>query len=364
MAVMILTTLSLRKFRSYPKQTFALTPGTTIIVGKNTAGKTNILEAIYFLATGKSFRADRDNESVAWGDEMATVKGDMVNGDVLELRITTGAVQGIKAPIKRYLVNNVPRRSIDFVGNMRAVLFWPEDLDLITGSPSKRRKYLDHVLIQVDREYRRTLGSYERGVRQRNKLLFLIHEGKAAPSQLLFWDQLLIRAGNYITEKRQELIDFINQYRVPSVEYRVAYDRSVISEARLAQYADAEIGAKVTLVGPHRDDFIVMKTRNSKPVIRTTNEFVDVSKYGSRGEQRLAVLWLKLAELSYIEKETGVRPMLLLDDIFSELDPVHRELVFRLITQQQTIVTTAEPEVIELVKTTLPEAPVIIRLPL
>lgn len=354
MAVMILVTLSLRKFRSYPKQTFTFPPGTTIIVGKNTVGKTNILEAIYFLATGKSFRADRDNESVAWGDEMATVKGDMVNGDALELRITTGAVQGIKTPIKKYLVNNVPRRSIDFVGNMRAVLFWPEDLYLITGSPSKRRKYLDHVLIQVDREYRRTLGSYERGVRQRNKLLFLIHEGKAARSQLLFWDQLLIKAGNYLTDSRAKYIEYVNQQGLgdrrqgTGNNYTIEYDKSVISEARLAQYADAEIGAKVTLVGPHRDDFIVMKRQVARD--KGQGDVVDVSKYGSRGEQRLAVLWLKLAELSYIEKEAGVRPMLLLDDIFSELDPAHRELVFRLITEQQTIVTTAEPEVVEMLK--------------
>lgn len=359
---MILATLSVRHFRSYHKQAFSFTPGTTIIVGKNTAGKTNILEAIYFLATGKSFRADRDNESVAWNEEMATVKGDMVNGDGLELRITTGAVQGIKTPIKKYLVNGVPRRSMDFVGNMRAVLFWPEDLDLITGSPSKRRKYLDHVLIQVDREYRRTLGSYERAVRQRNKLLFLIHEGKAARSQLLFWDQLLIKAGNYITDARANLIDFVNSFQLSDVSYRLEYDKSVISEARLAQYADAEVGAKVTLVGPHRDDFVVMKRQGTRD--KGQGDLKDVSKYGSRGEQRLAVLWLKLAELSYIEKEAGVRPMLLLDDIFSELDPAHRELVFRLIAQQQTILTTAEPEVVELVKTTLPEAPVIVQLPL
>ncbi|MDP1722230.1 MAG: DNA replication and repair protein RecF [Candidatus Gottesmanbacteria bacterium] len=340
---MILSNLSLQNFRSYAKKTFEFSTGTTLIVGPNTAGKTNILEAIAFLATGKSFRADQDREAIGWGSEMTWIKSQISNLNdqiSLEVVITQGEVQGQEVPMKKYLVNGVPRRQVDFVGNLRAVLFWPEHLELVTDSPSIRRKYLDSVLVQVDREYRRNLSSYERGLRQRNRLLDLINEGKAGRGQLLFWNQLLIKAGEYITEKRGELIDFVNRYKMSDVRYQIEYDKSVISESRLEQYAAEEVGAKATLVGPHRDDFVVMKSQIPNP--NDQANIKQLSKYGSRGEQRLAVLWLKLAELSYIEQESGERPILLLDDIFSELDEGHRRLVVDLVGKQQTILTSAD----------------------
>ncbi len=331
---MILSSVTLGNFRSYSKQTFQFSPATTLIVGPNTSGKTNILEAIAFLATGKSFRADSDREMIAWNEELG--RASAVVGDTkLEALVTGGVIGGQPAPFKKYVVNGVSRRLVDFLGNLRVVLFWPEHLALVTQSPSLRRRYLDSVLVQVDREYRRNLLSYERGLRQRNSLLERIKEGFAQKSQLLFWDQLLIKAGGYITDKRGAFIDFINNYQLTNLPMnKLTYDKSVISESRLEQYAMEEVAAKATLVGPHRDDFIFYK--NDK----------ELSKFGSRGEQRLAVLWLKLAELSYIQQEVGERPMLLLDDIFSELDSVHRALVFDLIGKQQTIITSAESGVL------------------
>jgi DNA replication and repair protein RecF len=325
---MTLSDLTLTHFRSYTKHSFTFSPTTTLIVGPNTAGKTNILEALMLLSTGKSFRADSDREMIQWRAEFARVKG-AVGDTTSEVLLTS---------TKKYLVNGIPRRQIDFVGNLRAVLFWPEHLELITDSPSLRRKYLDGVLVQVDREYRRNLLSYERGLRQRNRLLDLINEGKAHHHQLQFWDQLLIRAGGYLTDTRAAFIDFINQCQMPNAKCQIKYDKSVISESRLEQYRDEEVAAKATLVGPHRDDFLV------------TKKDLDLSKYGSRGEQRLAILWLKLAELAYIEQKTGERPLLLLDDIFSELDVPHRELVLDLLDKQQTIVSSAEEEVLDLFK--------------
>jgi len=341
---MVLDQLTLQQFRSYGKQTFTFSPRTTLIVGVNAAGKTNILEAIYFLATGKSFRADEDREVVSWGQEVSRVTcqiSSMEHVEKLGIRITTGQVQGQKAPLKKYFVNGIARRMIDFVGNLRVVLFWPEHLELITDSPSIRRKYLDSVLVQVDREYRRNLMSYERGLRQRNRLLDLINQGKAHHHQLLFWNQLLIGAGSYLTDKRAEFIEFINNYQLSGIRYQIEYDKSVISESRLIQYASEEIAAKATLVGPHRDDMIFKKNEKG---------WVDVSKYGSRGEQRLAILWLKLAEESFVRGKTGERPLVILDDIFSELDESHRELVFDIIGKQQTIITTAEEEVLTMLK--------------
>lgn len=337
---MILTSVNLRNFRSYQKQTFEFSPGITLIIGPNTAGKTNLLESIFMLATGKSFRADQDREVVRWGAELSDVSCQLSAKDVikLEIKVTTGEVLGQKTPLKKYLVNGIARRSIDFVGNLRAVLFWPEDLELVTDSPSLRRRYLDSVLVQVDREYRRNLLSYERGLRQRNRLLDLINEGRAHRHQLEFWNELLIRSGGYLTDQRMAFIDFVNDSKLSIHSYQLAYAKSVISESRLEQYKDEELAAKVTLVGPHRDDVIFML--NDK----------ELSKYGSRGEQRLAILWLKLAELIFIETKMGDRPVLLLDDIFSELDTEHRDLVFKLMDKQQTIITSADDEILTLIK--------------
>ncbi len=329
---MILSDLTLVNFRSYTKQAITFAPTTTLLVGPNTAGKTNILEAIMVIATGKSFRADADAQMVRWGAEIGRARA--TDGETkLEVIVTTGAVGDRKTQSKKFMVNGIARRQLDFVGHLRAVLFWPEHLELITGSPSLRRKYLDGVLVQVDREYRRNLLSYERGLRQRNRLLDLMSEGKAHHHQLQFWDQLLIRAGGSITDSRAAFIDFINRYAMPGVAYRVEYDKSVISQSRLAQYAGEEVAAKSTLVGPHRDDFLVAKNG------------LDVRKYGSRGEQRLAILWLKLAEVAFIEQAVGERPLLILDDIFSEFDREHRELVLDLLGKQQTIVSSAEEDV-------------------
>ncbi len=344
---MILTELSLQQFRSYQKRSFLFSPKTTLIVGPNTAGKTNILEAIMMLATGKSFRADVDREVVRWQSEIARVKA-VVGDTKLEIMVTTGLVGGQKAPLKKYLVNGIARRQVDFVGNCKAVFFWPEHLELITDSPSMRRRYVDSVLVQVDREYRRNLMSYERGLRQRNRLLDAINESTASRNQLLFWNQLLIKTGGYITDKRMEFIDFVNAYPMTGVVHSIVYDKSVISESRLDQYKDEEVAAKVTLVGPHRDDIAFFKSISRHK--DTSEDKKDLSKYGSRGEQRLAILWLKLAELSYIEERVGGRPLLILDDIFSELDEKHRELVLALLGKQQTIITSAEDETIGLLK--------------
>lgn len=334
---MILTSLTLQNFRSYPKKTFSFTDGVTLVIGSNTTGKTNMLEAVMLLATGKSFHAKRETEMLRWHKEMATVVGALeADADitVLEARITSGLVQGMKTPIKKYMVNGVARRQIDFIGNLRAVLFWPEDLELIIDSPSIRRRYLDDVLIQIDREYRRNLRSYERGIRQRNRLLDMIREGNASPHQLLFWNQLLVKTGNYLTDARQKFLDEVNGLQFGTTRYVAVYDKSVISDMRLEKYRLEEIAARSTLVGPHRDDFIVHEQH--------ADAMVDLSRYGSRGEQRMAVLWLKFAELTYIEKKTGVRPVFLLDDIFSELDFAHRLLVLDIVKQQQTIITSAD----------------------
>ena len=360
-----LSSLTLQNFRNYSKSSFTFSKTTTIVVGPNAIGKTNLLEAVYILATGRSFRADVEREMIQYREEVGRVLGKIVVSSKqpfdlaqdrqvareekisLEIVITTGQVGGQKAPYKKFLVDNTSKRMIDYVGMLKCVVFWPQDLELVTHSPSRRRKYLDSVLSQVDREYRRTFSSYEKGLRSRNRILENIREGQANRNELLFWDQLLIKHGGYITNKREEFITFINDQKltIDGGIMELMYDHSIISEARLEQYKQAEVGAGTTLVGPHRDDFIIniQHSTNNKQLITKK----DLHTYGSRGEQRLAVLWLKLSELNFIEKKTETRPILLLDDIFSELDHSHRKFVLDIIPHQQTIITTTDIHLIE-----------------
>lgn len=359
---MILESIHLSNFRSYKKESFSFSQKTTVVIGDNAIGKTNLLEAIFLLSTGKSFRAEKDMEMVEFGKEVGRAKGtvkqfgheDYKEDDEeyveLEIVVTRGEVMGTKTQIKKYSVNGVGKRMLDFAGRLKAVLFWPQDLELVTDSPSTRRRYLDFVLIQIDREYRRTLISYEKGLRQRNRLLEAIRDSGAHRHQLIFWDQLLIKNGEYITKKREEYIDFLNQtknlepassvgvFRTKNTFYKIEYDKSVISRARLDQYGEEEIAAGVTLVGPHRDDF-EFRIKNE--------EERNLSHYGSRGEQRLGILWLKLGELAYIEKVSEDKPILLLDDILSELDHEHRKIIFDILDNQQTIMTTTDMHFIE-----------------
>lgn len=358
--------LQVVNFRNHAKSKWIF-GSKVIIVGENGAGKTNILEACYFLAIGKSKRAGTESEMIRYGEQVAVVKG-KTDQTELQIILNDGSMGVGK---KKFEVNGVPRRMIDFAGKIRMVEFSPSDLDLITGSPSLRRKYLDFVLSQADREYHRCLISYEKGLRARNRILENIREGFATRQQLFFWDKLLIKNGEFITTKREE---YLNKLNTPSISppslgggrkegYLVEYDKSVISEARLAQYETEEVAAAATLVGPHRDDFTVNMTNNAPlhpppkntPLLHLSPNlgervYRDVSRFGSRGEQRMAVLWLKLGERDFLASDNEL-PVLLFDDIFSELDEKHKKEVLKLVDDQiqrggQVVMTTADKNVI------------------
>jgi len=376
--------INLSNFRNFKSKIFEFSPKTTVIIGPNASGKTNILEAIYLLSSGKSFKARLEEEMVNYASEIARVKGRASSAGStsrtgestpitnhksqitnLEIILTRGEVsvgedsnKKQSAPRKKLLLNGVPRRLFTFAGNLKVVLFGPWDLELVTESPSVRRRFLDAVLSQVDYEYRRASLSYEKGLRQRNRLLWQIRENSfslsstSIRSRLLFWDKLLIKNGDYINQRRREFIEFANagNYQLPISNYQLKYDPSSISQERLEQYAEEEVAAASTLVGPHRDDFVFKKSRSSR-TSSTSKSGRDLARFGSRGEQRMSVLWLKLAELAYIKKVTQEHPVLLLDDIFSELDHEHREIVVDIIKNSgQVIITTADPHNIEEIK--------------
>jgi len=339
---MFLSRILLQHFRSYPQADFTFNEGVTCIVGPNTAGKTNLLEAISLLAIGKGFRAEKETELIQFGQDVARVKGQLLRGEEdkekvrLEVVVAQGETAGGRSYLKKYLVNDVPKRRVDFVGQLQSLLFIPADLAVIIGSPSYRRHFFDEVLEVVDREYRMALSSYERALRQRNALLELAREtGQRNQAQFSYWDDLLITNGQIITKKREAFIAFMNKEEKTLLQFTVIYDHSTISEERLLQYKDAEVGSGVTLVGPHRDDFQVS--------LMVHKEERDARTYGSRGQQRLVVLQLKLLQLAFM-KQSGGQPILLLDDIFSELDENHIHLVMDIIKGQQTILTTTHEE--------------------
>lgn len=341
-AYMRLSRIELSNFRSYHKQTYNLGE-LTVLVGRNGRGKTNLIEAINLLATGNSFRAGVTEEMILWGKEIATVTGivSAKEGDYTSLTVilTPGKYLGKRTTKKRYLVDQVARSRARYLGHLVAVCFRPEDLRLIEGSPSRRRQYLDEILSQANQNYAQAVTLYEKALRRRNRLLDAIREGKARREQLSFWSATMIKNGNIMTETRRAYLEYVSGLETPFGKYRLEYDFSTISEARLAQYDEEEVAAGYTLVGPHKDDFFVLSDY--------AKQFEkNLHIYGSRGEQRLGVLFLKLGALSYLENKLRIKPLLLLDDIFSELDQEHRQEVVKLMSGRQTVITTAEEEVL------------------
>jgi DNA replication and repair protein RecF len=334
----------LQNFRSYKKSTYDFEKF-TIIIGPNTAGKSNLIESIFLLSSGKSSRAERDAQMVRLGNEMGRVSahilqdldGQSKTEDInLEVMVTVGEVAGVRTQYKRFFVNGVAKRRTDFVGNLPSVLFSPQDLELVGGSPGKRREFLDNVLEQTDRDYRIAHLGFIKALKQRNALLELVKEtGRNADKQLDYWDSLVIRNGSVVTQKREKFINSLNEEEKSVFDFKIVYDKSEISKERLEKYYDAERASGVTLVGPQRDDVFIYFEKDKA-----------LKYFGSRGQQRLGVLQLKLIELNYIKEKLEEAPILLLDDIFSELDEEHINLILSIIGDQQTILTTTHEEFI------------------
>jgi len=338
---MILRSIVLQHFRNYAQQKFEFDPQVTVVVGVNTAGKTNLTEAIQLLASGRSFRGKSEKELVQFDHDIARVQG-LVDDDTGKTKLeaivlTPDANSGRWG--KRFLVNGVAKSRNNFVGHLPLVAFRPEELDIVIAGPSLRRQFLDDVLEIVDREYYFASVAYEKALRQRNALLDLVQEtGRKNTEQFAYWDNLVIENGKIIHEKRKEFIAFLNMTSKDVAQFEVVYDHSIISKERLAQYEAAEIAAGNTLVGPHRDDFyFLMKQKNEKR---------DIKLFGSRGQQRLVVLQLKLLQIQFVTEMLGIKPLLVLDDIFSELDSKHIELVLDKTKGQQVILTTTHKEFI------------------
>lgn len=338
---MKIKSLKLHSFRNHSDFSVKFEKSVLFVVGKNTSGKTNLIESVELLSRGKSRFAQSEEDLIRFGRETAKISAEISNQNASALQIIYHRPANAVRAQRKFLVNNVPRSLSGFIGHLFTVSFFPQDLKIVSNSPGERRSFLNNCLIQVDKKYKIAILEYEKVIRARNTLLEKIRDGFARPQELNYWNQKAIENGQIITKKRQELVDFLNvgaqNYAPRGIPLRlnITYDQSEISLARLSQYASAEIASTSTLVGPHRDDLIFF------------DELRNLKTFGSRGEQRLTVLLLKIGEMKFMEEMTGEKPVLLLDDIFSELDTQNRTLVLDLIKNHQTIITTADEQELE-----------------
>lgn len=338
---MKIKSLALKSFRNHADFSINFEKAILFVVGKNTSGKTNLIESVELLSRGKSRFAASEEDLIRFGCETTSLKAEIINQNASSLQIIYHKPKNAVRSQRKFLVNNVSRSLSGFIGHLFTVSFFPQDLKIVSNSPGERRSFLNNCLIQVDKKYKIALLEYEKVIRARNNLLEKIRDGLAKPQELNYWNEKAIENGQIITKKRQEFIDFLNEGaqnyapRGIPLQLNITYDQSEISPARLSQYASAEIASTSTLVGPHRDDLIFF------------DELRNLKTFGSRGEQRLTVLLLKIGEMKFMEQATEEKPVLLLDDIFSELDTQNRTLVLDLIKNHQTIITTADEKELE-----------------
>lgn len=366
-ATMELTRLGLENFRSYPFAELRPDPGLTVVAAPNGTGKTNLLEAIHIAITGRSHRASVEADLVRHGADFARVRlelsgGTAAGGATIELIVPASpAPPGIR---KRLTLNGVARRASTVSETARAVLFRPEEMLLLVGSPSERRRFLDAIVGQRDRRAARDLVDLARVLSQRNALLRAIRAEEAPLDSLAFWDEQLAQLGGRVTRARLEVVaelrerigplhdavaepgergasvtlEYVDNLKEAWHERAAAGEELPAAEAlsrayrrRIADVRDKEAWNGTSLVGPQRDD------------LRAELGGRDVAAHASRGQQRTIILALKLAETDLLGAD-GPRPVVLLDDVFSELDPVRAERLSRLVAGRgQVIVTTADP---------------------
>ena len=358
--------LQLTNYRNYVRSSVRLDKGLNLFVGDNAQGKSNLLEAVYLLSTLRSSRASHDSD---------LVRNDIIGSDFpvarlsCEVERSAGNLQLELAVIgrttdpshragKRVRVNGVARKASDAVGQLCAVLFTTLDIEIVAGPPLMRRRYLDMMISQVDRGYLRAMQKYQKVLQQRNSLLKRIQAREANSHELNFWDQELAHAGGIIfwtradalghlvpqaSQQMERLSDGLESLQItyrPSLGGLDERDAPIDDSEWTARMLKAlqslrnrEIGAGATLVGPHRDD------------VQIEIDGMPADAFASRAQQRTAALSMRLAEASYLRRALGDDPVVLLDDVLSELDARRRRGVLEYIdTFQQTLVTTADPD--------------------
>ena len=332
---MIVKSLKCQDFRNYHELFLSFSPGTNVIYGNNAQGKTNILEALYMCASSHSHRGSKDREMIRFEAEEAHMQMWAEKKEVpfrVDMHLKKGRSKGIA-------VNGSPVRKIsEFLGLSNMVFFSPEDLSIIKSSPGERRRFMDLELCQLDPFYTYHLTNYNKVLIQRNRLLKDLAEKPELIDTLPVWDEQLVRYGSAIIERRESFIREIDEMihvihreiTGGTEELSLGYDPNVSAadfEGAVRAGRRRDIGAGTTLSGPHRDDLLFQI------------HDVDVRHFGSQGQQRTAALSLKLSEIDLVKKKTGDAPVLLLDDVFSELDTGRQSHLLEKISGVQTVLT-------------------------
>lgn len=338
---MILTSIHLKRFRNFEDRAFAIHPFLTIILGENSRGKTNLLESVYFSIHGKGFREWKEEELITWDHPQLSVEASWQEQDAKYL-FSIFLVKKSTGIEKKFAVNKVEKSAIAYKEfQTNAVLFAPEHIDIVTGSPDERRSYFNSILSIGDREYKKRLQNYEHAIRKRNKVLEFYRNEASLVEELGFWNTYLEEQANYITKQRKKYMEYLNTHNtVDHKIFKIEYIKNEFTKVRLASVFEEERRWRRTVIGPQKDEFAIS--------IVTEGSSKNIHHFGSRSEARLGVFWLKLNELRHFEETFKKRPILLLDDIFSELDIKNKALVLHLIKTYQTILTTTEVKLLEL----------------
>lgn len=332
---MVIETLELSNFRNYDTLFIELDSGINIFYGDNAQGKTNILESIYLCGTTKSHRGSKDKEMIQFQKEESHIRMSVVKKEIpcrIDMHLKRNKAKGIA-------INGVPiKKASELFGMVNMVFFSPEDLNIIKDGPSERRKFIDIELCQLNKVYLSELSSYQHVLNQRNKLLKDISFSPDLRSTLDVWDEQLIHYGEIIIFEREQFIEELNHIILDIHKnltgekeiLNISYEPNVSSEnfaALLKENREKDLKFKLTSTGPHRDDMCV------------TVNGIDIRKYGSQGQQRTAALSLKLSEIYLVKKRIKDTPVLLLDDVLSELDSSRQNYLLKSIHDIQTLIT-------------------------
>lgn len=332
---MYIESVQLKNFRNYESLELEFDQGTNIFYGDNAQGKTNILESLYLCGTTKSHKGSKDREIIRFEEEDAHIRM-MAKRNELSYKID---MHLRKNKAKGVAINGLPiRKAAELFGVVNFVFFSPEDLNIIKNGPGERRRFLDLELCQLDKIYLTDLASYNHIVNQRNKLLKDIYFQPGLKDTLDIWDMQLIEYGKRIIEKRTRFVEELNEIikgihhnlTGGAEELEVVYEPSCGSEeleTMLQANREKDMRMKMTSAGPHRDDLCVK-----------AND-IDIRKYGSQGQQRTSALSLKLSEIYIVKKKIKDTPILLLDDVLSELDSSRQNYLLESIHDIQTMIT-------------------------
>ena len=332
---MVITSLELQNFRNYSALQLEFDGGTNIFYGDNAQGKTNILEAIFMTAMTKSHKGSKDQDVIQFGHEEAHIRSYLFKEEItrqVDMHLRKGKTKGIAIDSQRI------KRASELMGLLNVVFFSPEDLSIIKNGPTERRRFIDMELCQLDSFYLYNLNHYNKIVSQRNKLLKDISYNSSLKETLSIWDSQLVSFGSKLIERREifiaQLCEIIGKLHEKlsggKEELKIVYEKNVELDdfqKRLRENQEKDIILKQTTVGPHRDDIVFIINN------------IDIRKFGSQGQQRTAALSLKLSEIELVKKSIKDTPVLLLDDVLSELDSNRQNYLLNSIGNIQTIIT-------------------------